>query len=212
MEATIITPKQPLTLPDRPNTWRRSYLAAVDAGLQTPTFIDTARACEVSPALLAAHLRLLVNKWSDSRGKSVFPKRATIAKLLGCSIRQVARLRKAGTMLGFETQTPRYFVRDGTLISRTSNSVGLHIPPGFLAPPTPPKREPRNDPADLVTARYLETGELPVRPIPTPPIPAADIVVDTEDAAEATPTPPRATNAAKRALRTARAALAHTPP
>ena len=211
MEATIITPKQPLTLPDRPNTWRRTYLAAVDAGLQTPTFVDTARACEVSPALLAAHLRLLVNKWSNSRGRSVFPKRATIAGLLGCSIRQVARLRKAGTMLGFETQTPRYFVRDGTLISRTSNSVALHIPPGFQAPPKPPKREPRNDPADLVTEKYLETGELPARPIPTP---APVVVVDTatEETIEATPAPPKARNAAKRALRTARAALAHTPP
>ncbi len=212
MEATIITPKQPLRLPERTNKWRRSYLAAVDAGLQTPTFVDTARACEVSPALLAAHLRLLVNKWSNSRGRSVFPKRATIAGLLGCSVRQVARLRKAGTMLGFETQTPRYFVRDGTLISRTSNSVALHIPVGFQAPPKSPKREPRAVAADLVTTRYLETGELPARPIPTTPTPAADTDTNTGDAAQVLPTPPRATNVAKRALRTARAALVKTPP
>ncbi len=141
----------------------------------------------------------------------MFPKRATIAGLLGCSIRQVARLRKAGTMLGFETQTPRYFVRDGTLISRTSNSVALHIPVGFQAPPKPPKREPRNDPADLVTARYLETGELPARPIPTP-APVVVVDTDTKDATQVLPTPPRARNVAKRALRTARAALAKTPP
>ncbi len=211
MTATIITPKQPLKLPDRTNKWRRSYLAAVDRGLRTPTFVDIARACEVSPALLAAHLRLYVNEWSNSSGRSVFPKRATIAGLLGCSIRQVARLRKAGTMLGFETQTPRYFVRDGTLISRTSNSVALHIPAGFQAPPKPPKREPRVVAADLVTTRYLETGELPARPIPTP---AADTVADTdtEEAAQVLPTPPRAKNVAKRALRTARAALAKSPP
>lgn len=212
MTATIITPKQPLRLPERTSKWRRSYLAAVDLGLRTPTFIETARACEVSPALLAAHLRLLVSEWSNSRGCSVFPKRVTIAKLLGCSVRQVGRLRKAGTMLGFETQTPRYFIRDGMLISRTSNLVGLHIPAGFAAPPKPPKREPRNDPADSVTSRYLATGELPpARPIPTPaPITVADI--NTEDTTEAVPAPPRSRNAAKRALRTARAALVKTPP